>query len=32
MLVFSRNGRWLLVANEGEPSSYLMPGSLSIVA
>lgn len=28
MLVFSRNGRWLLVANEGEPSSYLVPGSL----
>jgi DNA-binding beta-propeller fold protein YncE len=27
MLVFSRNGRWLLVANEGEPSSYLVPGS-----
>ena len=22
MLVFSHNGRWLLVANEGEPSSY----------
>ena len=28
MLVFSHNGRWLLVANEGEPSSYLVPGSL----
>jgi DNA-binding beta-propeller fold protein YncE len=28
MLVFSHNGRWLLVANEGEPSSYEDPGSL----
>ncbi len=28
MLVFSHNGRWLLVANEGEPSSYVEPGSL----
>ena len=28
MLVFSHNGRWLLIANEGEPSSYLVPGSL----
>ena len=28
MLVFSHNGRWLLVANEGEPSSYQVPGSL----
>jgi hypothetical protein len=38
MLVFSPNGRWLLVANEGEPSSYLTPslltdpeGSVSII-
>ena len=23
MLVFSRNGRWLLIANEGEPSTYV---------
>ena len=28
MLVFSHNGRWLLVANEGEPSSYVAPRSL----
>ena len=28
MLVFSPNGHWLLVANEGEPSSYLEPRSL----
>lgn len=28
MLVFSHNGQWLLVANEGEPSSYEVPGSL----
>jgi DNA-binding beta-propeller fold protein YncE len=38
MLVFSPNGRWLLIANEGEPSSYLTPslltdpeGSVSII-
>jgi hypothetical protein len=38
MLVFSSNGRWLLVANEGEPSSYVTPslltdpeGSVSII-
>jgi 2',3'-cyclic-nucleotide 2'-phosphodiesterase / 3'-nucleotidase / 5'-nucleotidase len=38
MLVFSPNGRWLLVANEGEPSSYVTPslltdpeGSVSII-
>ena len=28
MLVFSHNGRWLLVANEGEPSTYVEPRSL----
>ena len=28
MLVFSRNGDWLLVANEGEPSTYVEPRSL----
>src|SRR5687767_12494483 len=37
MLTFSRNGRWLLTANEGEPNSYLLPdsvdpeGSVSII-
>ncbi len=29
MLVFSHNGRWLLVANEGEPSTYVAPRSLA---
>ena len=37
MLTFSRNGRWLLTANEGEPNGYLLPdsvdpeGSVSII-
>lgn len=37
MLTFSPNGRWLLVANEGEPNSYNQPdsvdpeGSVSII-
>lgn len=28
MLTFSKNGDWLLVANEGEPDGYLLPGSV----
>ena len=28
MLTFSHDGRWLLVANEGEPSTYVEPRSL----
>jgi 2',3'-cyclic-nucleotide 2'-phosphodiesterase/3'-nucleotidase/5'-nucleotidase len=37
MLTFSKDGRWLLTANEGEPDSYLLPtsvdpeGSVSII-